>query len=70
MGPAGTSRRKWQISSGKRKHLICRFLITDGVRGGWGKLLETRRGVALYIDVQLFPSGVITQKRRMINFES
>lgn len=25
---------------------------------------------ALYIDVQLFPSGVITQKRRLINFES
>lgn len=37
---------------------------------GGERLQEDQEMGALYIDVQLFPSGVITQKRRLINFES
>lgn len=41
------------------------------MEGGGGKAARRPRDMGvLYIDVQLFPSGVITQKRRMINFES
>lgn len=49
------------------------LFIYFSVQMVWGEKKAARRPRAtgvLYIDVQLFPSGVITQKRRMINFES
>lgn len=69
-GPAGVSDKSAQE---KKETFNFYYLITDGVGGKKKKkksCTKSKRGVALYIDVQLFPSGVVTQKRRMINFES